>query len=458
MKSVPHSTLKAHDRRQRGFTLVELLISIVLGLFIVLALLTLLINVNRNNGEMAKSNRVIENGRFSIQLLESEVSHAGFWAGFLPLFDDLTFQGAAPDVPRDYPAGAPVVTAVPDPCANWAALAADPDPQVLAQHKTNLLGIAVQSYEIPATVPSPTVPVCANRVVNPKGNTDVLIVRHAETCVPGVDGCPALAANELYLQLPQCGATMPTPPYAFEQYDAANVNTLFPHRVRAADCATAAYADKRKFASTLYYVRRYSVTDGDNIPTLMRSQFGWQTVGGVTALQFGAPEALIEGIEAFKVELGIDNVSDSGVTLTDSVFNTTGADITLPAPTDAGLGAGAAPVLPSGSAATVTWANVTTLTSPTNRGDGIPDLYKRCSAASPCSAFELMNAVAVKLFVLVRSENTTPGYTDAKTYCLASQCASGERLGPFNDGYKRHLFTQTIRLINVSNRRETPPT
>ena len=62
-----------------------------------------------------------------------------------------------------------------------------------------------------------------------------------------------------------------------------------------------------------------------------------------------------------------------------------------------------------------------------------------------------MNLVAVKLYVLVRSDVVTPGYTDVKTYNLGSTT-----LGPFNDGFKRHLFTQTIRLVNVSTRRETP--
>jgi type IV pilus assembly protein PilW len=62
-----------------------------------------------------------------------------------------------------------------------------------------------------------------------------------------------------------------------------------------------------------------------------------------------------------------------------------------------------------------------------------------------------MNTVAVRIFVLVRSENKTPGYVDTKTYTLGSTT-----MGPFNDGYKRHLFTQTVRLTNVSSRRETP--
>lgn len=439
MCRLPSHVGAARPPRQSGFTLVELMISMVLGLFIVLALLTLLINVNRNNSEMTKANRVIENGRFSIQLLEQDISHAGFWAGYLPQFDDVTVAGMPTDVPRADP-GPPAVAAVPDPCADWGALAGNP--AALAVYKSNLLGIAVQVYEVPAVVPSPTVPVCGSRVVSPQPSSDVLIVRHVETCAVGEAGCPAFANNELYFQVAQCGAVMPVPAYALEQYAAGTVDALLPHRVRSANCAAGAFAPRYKFVSSLYYVRRYAVTDGDNIPTLMRSDFSCAS----GTCEFGAAQAMIEGIESFRVELGIDNVSDSGAAIGTTTFNTTAADVT-----------GAAGVVPSGQAATVTWANPTTLTSPTNRGDGIPDTYRRCTTASPCSALELMNAVALKLYVLARSESTSAGYTDAKSYCMTSTCATaGDRVGPFNDGYKRHLFTQAIRLVNISNRRETP--
>lgn len=437
--------------RQSGFTLVELMISMVLGLFIVLALLTLLINVNRSNSEMTKANRVIENGRFSIQLLEHDVSHAGFWAGYLPQFDDVTVSGMPTDVPRADP-GPPAVAAVPDPCADWGALAGNP--AALAVYKSNLLGIAVQAYEVPAVVPSPTIPVCGSRVSSPQPSSDVLLVRHVETCAVGEAGCAAFANNELYFQPAQCGTVMPVPAYALEQYSAGTVDTLLPHRVRSANCAAGAFAPRYKFVSSLFYVRRYAVTDGDNIPTLMRSDFSCAS----GTCEFGAAQAMIEGIESFRVELGIDNVSDSGVTIGTTTFNTSeiGVTVVTTGPSDAELGASTA-VISSGQAATVTWANPTTLTSPTNRGDGIPDTYRRCTAASPCSALELMNAVAVKLYVLARSESTSAGYTDGKSYCMTSTCASaGDRIGPFNDGYKRHLFTQAIRLVNISNRRETP--
>lgn len=414
---------------QVGFTLVELMISLVIGLFIVLALITLLINVNRNNSELTKTNRVIENGRFALQLLQADVSHAGFWAGFLPQFDDLTRTAAPTDVPKDYPVGTPVATAVPDPCANWADLAANPDPAVFSTYKANLIGIAVQAYEIPAIVPSPTLPVCADKVVKPQPSTDVLIVRHLESCAlrqppgsPSDAGCPGYAANELYMQVARCGSTLPSPAYVLEQYSAANENTLFPFKVRASDCVAATtYVEKRKYVSNLYYVRRYAVTDGDNLPTLMRRQFSCAS----GTCRFGQEEAMIEGIESFRVELGIDDVSDSGAALTAASFS-----------------------------AGVSWANPAVLTSPMNRGDGNPDSYVRCTTASPCSTFQLMNTVAVKFYVLVRSENKTPGYTDNKTYQLGT--ATSYVPATADQGYKRHLFTQTLRLTNVSARRETP--
>ena len=414
--------------RQSGFTLIELMISMVIGLLILLALITLLVNVSRNNSEMSKTNRIIENSRFALQLLQADISHAGYWGGYIPQFDDLSLTAIPNDVP----------TAVPDPCLAYAAW----NPV----HVSNLIGMAVQSYEIPGVVPSPTLSVCANRVTSPKVNTDVLIVRNIErsaNCNPAISAtsavpaCPLPTENQLYFQVALCGNTAPSPAYAFRAYSATSFATNFPGKNRGADCATATSAELRKFVSSLYYIRNFSVTAGDGIPTLMRSQFDLS--GGVLAHK--TAEALIEGIEGFRVEFGIDNISDAG---TNTITGTDSA------------GAIAAANLHS---AAIKWAVTTPAnTSPVNRGDGIPDgAYIRCTTAIPCTPAQLRNAVAVKLYVLVRSETPSPGYTDVKSYCLASSCAAAsDRMGPFNDGFKRHLFTQTIRLVNVSTRRETP--
>lgn len=395
---------------QVGFTLIELMISMVIGLLIVLALVTLLIDVNRSNSEMSKANRLIENGRFAMQLLQADISHAGHWGGYVPQFDDLITTG----IPADYP------TAVPDPCLAYTT-------PWTAAHITNLIGMAVQGYEIAITVPSPTLSVCANKVVSPKASTDVIVVRHVESCLPGVGDCAAFAAGDAYFQIARCGTTIPSPAYTLAAYpaDASTVNTVFPLKQRAAAvsgstpaCTDAAvgFEEKRKFISNLYYIRDYAVTTGDGVPTLMRSQFG---ISG-TVLGHKTAEALIEGIEGFRVEFGVDNISDSGAAVNHAVA--------------------------------INWADAANKVSPTNRGDGTPDgAYVRCTTATPCTVAQLANATAVKIYVLVRSENKTPGYTDSKTYNLGSTT-----LGPFNDSYKRHLFSQTIRMTNVSSRRETP--
>ncbi len=390
--------------RQGGFTLVELMVSLAIGLLIILALLTLMISVNRSNNEMVKANRIIENGRFALMLLAADVSHAGFWGGYIPKFDDLT--GSTTVAPTDYP------TAVPDPCLAYASWDTTP------MYKESLIGIPVQGYEIPATVASPTLPVCAAKVVSPKASTDVLVVRHAEmldfNCVPGASGCAVVNVDQdVYFQMDrECRNTAPTIPYVLTRMSA----DLSLQQRSAVSCTAMEKAAYRKFISNLYYVRNFAVTAGDGIPTLMRSQFGWNG----TVPEHRAADPLIEGVEGFRVEFGVDSLSDSGAAVN--------------------------------HAAAINWANANIKTSPTNRGDGIPEgAYVRCTTAAPCTVAQLANAVAVKIYVLIRADNITPGYVDNKTYTLGSTT-----LGPFNDNYKRHLFQQTIRLQNVSSRRETP--
>lgn len=384
---------------QHGFTLVELMISMVLGLLIVLALITMLINVNRNNSELSSTNRLIENGRFALQLLATDVSHAGYWGGHVPAFDDLTGSTAA--------GAADVPTAVPDPCLAFAAWG--------DAHKYNLVGIAVQGTDVPSPVPSPATPFCSGVVSNPQPSTDVLVVRNVEPCLVGssTEDCSDTLGNaspHVYFQSSRCSTDVST--------FVLNTSTF---SLKAGNCADA--APIRRFSSSIYYVRNHATTAGDGIPTLMRARFG---VNGTP--QFLAAQALVEGVERFRVEYGVDNVSD------------TGAAVNLAA---------------LGSA--INWANASVLDTPTNRGNGLPDAYVRCSQATPCTADQLVNVTAVKLYVLVRAEKKTPGHTDTKKYCLASACADpADYAGPFNDGHKRHLFTQTVRLTNVATRRETP--
>jgi len=364
------------------------MVSVAIGLVILAALVALFLGTSRSNREMATSSSVIENGRFAIQLLESDLVHAGFWGTHVPQFDDQTWS----DPPLDVPG------AIPDPClaynpTNWNAGYVD-----------SLIGAPIASYE----ANDPLLP-CTGVIADAVAGSDVLVVRHAEMCVPGVGGCEVDTNGKLYIQSSLCDGE--TPSTIFGPYG----TTAFTLTQR--DCAPAAPAPKRKFVSHIYYIRDYAVTAGDGIPTLVRSEF--DLVGGTLAHQPAV--ALIEGVDAMRVEFGVDDVSQTG----DPVDN----------------------------AAAIDWDDPDYKTTATNRGDGVPDgAFVRCTALAPCTAGDLMNATAARVYVLARSREPTTGFTDTKTYTLG---AAGN-VGPFDDGYKRHVYSTTVRLINVSGRRERP--
>ena len=150
--------------RQRGLTLIELMVSITIMLIVLAALIALFLNVNNTQREMVKVNRQIESGRLSVFVLENEISHAGFWENYMPEFDDLTVSG----VPAKVPTGN-----APDPCLPYTAATWTDD------YKRSLLDTPVQAYDaVPAS--------CAGLLTNKKADTDVLVVRHAETCIAGM--------------------------------------------------------------------------------------------------------------------------------------------------------------------------------------------------------------------------------------------------------------------------------
>lgn len=370
-----------HYIRYQGFSLVELMIAMVIGLLMMTTVVQLFTGINSSSADMATTNEQIENGRFSLQIVEEDVVHGGFWNGYVPQFDDLTATGAPTDIP----------SAIPNPCLDYASWT--------TTYKTELLGIAVQTYQ---DVPTG----CETVITNKKANTDILVVRHADTCVPGGTNCDAdtsaSATPQVYFQANSCGTSVAS------TYNYVLATSGFTMKKR--DCATD--AEKRKYIAHIFYI------SNDNI--LMRAEFGG---GGGTS--WGTAKPLISGVESFVAELGIDSISDNGTNIT---------------------GGSTKPYTQA-----ISWANSSVKNSPTNRGDGAPDQYIRCTTSVPCTLDQLINIVAVKIYVLVRSSNPTRGYTDTKAYTLGSTSISAA-----NDNYKRHVYSTTVRLNNVSARRETP--
>jgi type IV pilus assembly protein PilW len=348
---------------QRGVSLIELMISITLGMLIVAALLALYLNITRTNNEMAKTNRQIENGRFAIQVLQNDLLHAGYWG---PLGYSMP---PAPTMPAP--------TALPDPCVitGWDDA-----------YKRNLLAVPVRGYPNGATLGG-----CGVASVLP--DSDVLVVRRANTCEAGSAGCDGGTEGGPHLQVSACRSTVP--PEAMYVIASATRPTLpidsakFP--LREKDCATPAAL--RKVVTNIYYL-----ANSNNVPTLMRVSL----VDGA----YTAPQPLIEGIEAFRVEYGIDTLARNGQPI-----------------------------------------------SATNPGDGSADTY--ISSNDLYTSADTLtlhaNIVSAKVHVLARNLEPTPGYTDGKAYRLG-----GVTVPAANDPVKRHVFTTMVRLVNPSARREMP--
>ncbi|VXC06808.1 Prepilin-type N-terminal cleavage/methylation domain-containing protein [Pseudomonas sp. 8AS] len=320
-------------RRQAGLSLIELMVAMAIALLMMGAILQLFLDVTRTNDDMERTNAQIESGRFTFQAIGQGLLHAGFWDGYVPEYDDL----ASKDIPTGYPAS----FLAPDPCLAYASWT--------AQYRDNLLRMPVQSF---AAVPSG----CTGVIQDHKANSDILVVRHADTAVTATpDG------SKVYLQVSYCNTA--------STYDYVLAKEGFSMTRR--DCSTAAAT--RRYVANIYYLRN------DN--TLMRAEY----VGGASEWNV---QPLVDGVEGLVVELGIDHLSDSG------------AEVNY--------------------ASAITWADPLNKVSPTNRGDGAPDGgFVRCPAAG-CSADQLINVVAAKLHVLVRATKPSPGYTDSKTYNLGA--------------------------------------
>lgn len=97
-----------------------------------------------------------------------------------------------------------------------------------------------------------------------------------------------------------------------------------------------------------------------------------------------------------------------------------------------------------------------------NSSDGSPDTY----TTAPATA-DWANVMAVRVNLLARNIDPTSGYSDGKAYCLSgsppfnangtsTSCNTGGAMlfGPFNNAYKRHAYTELVRAINPSGRRE----
>ena len=71
--------------RQLGLTLIELMIAMLVGLFLLAGIVMVFINSNRSNHMQENLARLQENGRFAIEFLTKDTRMVGYWDCMKPI-------------------------------------------------------------------------------------------------------------------------------------------------------------------------------------------------------------------------------------------------------------------------------------------------------------------------------------------------------------------------------------
>lgn len=260
--------IRRHRRNKSGFTLIELMIAMALGLFLVAGVTTLVVAMSRDHRAIQSKSELFDNGRYTSSVLADEIRHAGFYGRF----DEPT----AP-------------SSLPDPCETSASAISD--------H----LGLAIQGYDDVTGTPTPGCLSDANHV----DGTDILVVRRASRYSTAVGD---LTAGRIYIQggtsdyvVASADGSESSDKSTFDLTDRdGNREAIRPLRVRiyfvspclkpgggSGDCSD-------------------SSDDGDPVPTLKRLDLSVTSSG--TATFERTPVA--SGIQQLQLEYGIDGNDD----------------------------------------------------------------------------------------------------------------------------------------------------
>jgi type IV pilus assembly protein PilW len=238
-------------RRQRGLTLIELMVGLTLGLIVVSSLLMVLAYASSRGQDLERTSIQIENGRYVAELFREDIRMAGF-------FGETSVAGA--------------IYTQPDPCST-APVGWSGAPLTLPA--------PVQGYgaaDVLACLTDPRLP-----------GTDALVIRHVG--VDTVDPATIPGGNtQYYVQYSFCASDVYAPRLVFDTN-----GTAFTLKNRTCTGANLV----RSYVSRIYYVSSCSHcgVGGDTVPTLKRVDL----VGNHLTTT-----PLAEGIEMLRFEYGFD--------------------------------------------------------------------------------------------------------------------------------------------------------
>lgn len=255
----------------------------------------------------------------------------------------------------------------------------------------------VQGYDAPTTTGLPACIDAANHV----SGTDILVVRRVEAATLTVASAASAAGGQVYLQsgLAPSGLVFEkkmgtgATTSGFTLLTQAKPATPAASGIPATPAVPAAPALLRKFLVHIYFVSPCSVMAGS---TCTASDDGGKPIPTLKRLELTASGNTTTMSTTPLVE-GIENMQiDYGIDATGNDGAPDGPYVTSPALTE--------------------WSNV----------------------------------MALQVHLLARNNESSAGYQDSKTYQLGLSGTSTAT----NDNFKRRLFSQLIRVVNQSSRRD----
>lgn len=250
-----------NQTKQHGFNLVELMVAMVIGVFLIAGALRVYTQSQAALLVSEQSARLQETARYALSVIEQDIRAVGLW-GLTNEADDIANRGAPGDT---------TVFTVDDSCFNNYAV--DLDAAILGANNANPTN-------------APCVPPASYQA-----NSDQLLVRHAQAAE--VTG--ALETGRLYVQ------------------SDANSGAVFvgPN----APTSPSVEAIITPLTSNLYWVSSSSDNDAQ-IPSLRRNVLG--VTGTSTAV---IDEEVIAGVEDLQIQYGVDNTGDGSVDIYDDFDN-----------------------------------------------------------------------------------------------------------------------------------------
>jgi type IV pilus assembly protein PilW len=249
------------NRSQTGFTLVELMISMALGLLMGGAIVAVFV-FNRHSFDADDMvQRMQDDARHAIRELTNDLSMAGYWSDLV--FPTAVAQDATLAVASDCgPAG----------IGNWVY-------QPVAPGTTQSLAVTTVDNATGAMANAAYSCINAGEL---QPGTDVVAIKR----VAGAESTAPLAANAVYLR------------------SNCTVGILYREPLGVPAVPVPAPFTEWEYRPSIYYVRNFAAVPGDNVPTLCRK-----------VLIFAAPptmdtECLATGIEDLQVEFGLDTDAD----------------------------------------------------------------------------------------------------------------------------------------------------